>query len=169
MNGITSSQKGAIAEAVIAAEAIALGIEVLRPMNGGSRYDLAFDFGAGPLVRVQCKWGRVVGDVIVARTGTCRHTPARGYVRTTYTADEIDAVAVYCGELKRCFYVPIDVVTGKADLHLRLAPARNNQRIGVTLAADYEFGAIAQLGERLHGMQEVAGSSPASSTSRKAA
>jgi hypothetical protein len=31
------------------------------------------------------------------------------------------------------------------------------------MAADYRLGAIAQLGERLHGMQEVAGSSPASS------
>jgi hypothetical protein len=49
-------------------------------------------------------------------------------------------------------------------LYLRLAPARNNQEFAITYAADYEFsGAIAQLGERLHGMQEVAGSSPASS------
>jgi hypothetical protein len=32
------------------------------------------------------------------------------------------------------------------------------------MAADHALGAIAQLGERLHGMQEVAGSSPASST-----
>ena len=29
------------------------------------------------------------------------------------------------------------------------------------------YGAIAQLGERLHGMQEVAGSSPAGSTEMK--
>jgi hypothetical protein len=49
-------------------------------------------------------------------------------------------------------------------IHLRLAPARNNQEFSITYAADYEFsGAIAQLGERLRGTQEVAGSSPASS------
>ncbi len=85
-------------------------------------------------------------------------------MRSTYTAEEIDAVAIYCPPLNRCFYVPIEKVAGKSDLRLRLAPARNNQRIGVTLAAEYALGAIAQLGERLHGMQEVAGSSPASST-----
>src|SRR5205809_686496 len=53
----------------------------------------------------------------------------------------------------------------------RLAPARNNQRIGVNWADDYDltrlnweaFGAIAQLGERLDGIQKVAGSSPAGS------
>jgi hypothetical protein len=39
-------------------------------------------------------------------------------------------------------------------------------RAGVTMAGQYRLGAIAQLGERLHGMQEVAGSSPASSTRR---
>ena len=55
-------------------------------------------------------------------------------------------------------------------VHLRLTPARNNQQAGIKAAEDYDLanmisrlGAIAQLGERLHGMQEVAGSSPAGS------
>ena len=94
---------------------------------------------------------------------TCRHTP-RSYVGTTYGPDEIDGVAVYCGDLKRAYYVPIHVVAGKSYLYLRLRAARNNQRIGVTMAADYEFGAVAQLGERLAGSQKVRGSSPLSST-----
>jgi hypothetical protein len=58
----------------------------------------------------------------------------------------------------------MSVVAGKTYIHLRLTPARNNQRTGVTMAADYEFGAVAQLGERRHGMAEVRGSSPLSST-----
>jgi hypothetical protein len=53
--------------------------------------------------------------------------------------------------------------------HLRLAPARNNQQIGVTMADDYRLGAVAQLGERLAGSQKVRGSSPLSSTGPKAA
>ena len=40
---LSSTQKGAIAEAVIAAEAIKAGIEVLRPLAEGCRYDLLFD------------------------------------------------------------------------------------------------------------------------------
>jgi prevent-host-death family protein len=48
----------------------------------------------------------------------------------------------------------------------------NNQRACINWADDFSFdatlgssGAIAQLGERVHGMHEVAGSSPAGSTS----
>ena len=161
---LTPNAKGAIAEAMISATAIAAGIGVLRPVTEGSRYDLAFDFGVDGLKRVQCKWGRLVDDVVVAQLGTCRHTPRAGYVRTTYLADEVDAIAIYCDALKRCYYVPISVAAGKSMLHLRLRPARNNQRVGVTMAADHEFGAVAQLGERWHGMPEVRGSIPLSST-----
>ena len=130
----------------------------------GCRYDLAFDFGAGPLQRIQVKWGRLAGDVIQVRTSTCRHTPTKGYVRTTYGPDEVDGFAIYCDALKRCYYVPNSVVAGRTYLHLRVGETRNNQRIGVTMAAEYEFGAVAQLGERLAGSQKVRGSSPLSST-----
>jgi len=50
----SSNEKGAIAEAVIAAEATKLGIRVLRPIADHARYDLAFDLGTR-LLRVQCK------------------------------------------------------------------------------------------------------------------
>ncbi len=85
--------------------------------------------------------------------------------------DEIDAFGVSCADLKRCLLLPISHLEGGTYVHLRLTPARNNRRIGANLADDpdlakmvRDLGAIAQLGERLHGMQEVAGSSPASST-----
>ena len=41
-----------------------------------------------------------------------------------------------------------------------------NSRACLDIAVCDEHGAIAQLGERLHGMQEVSGSIPLSSTSR---
>jgi hypothetical protein len=56
-----------------------------------------------------------------------------------------------------------------AFLHLRLAPARNGQRAGVTMAAQYRLGAVAQLGERVTGSHEVVGSSPISSTPSRGA
>jgi hypothetical protein len=160
---LTSAQKGAIAEAEIAAAAIRHGMTVLRPLNEGRRYDLAIDTGSH-ILRVQCKWAPKRGDVIVLRARTCRFTPTSGYVRTTYDAHDIDGVAAYCPDVDGCFYIPIAEMAGRGDLHLRLAPARNHQQVGVTMAATYRFGAIAQLGERLNGIQEVAGSSPASST-----
>ena len=162
---LTPSEKGAIAEARTTAEAIRLGISVARPVIGGARYDLVFDLGPAGLRRAQCKWGRLEGDRVVAQIATCRHSPTRGYVRTSYSADKIDAFAIYCDDLKRYFYVPIDRVVARSQVHLRLTPARNNQRVGVTLADEYDLGAVAQLGERRHGMAEVRGSSPLSSTS----
>ena len=168
VNGLTPTEKGNIAEAKFTAAAVVAGIVVARPLAEGRRYDLIFDIGPD-LLRVQCKWGRLVGEVIAVRMSTSRLTPGHGYLRTTYTAAEIDAIAVYCAALDECYYLPIDVVEGKTYLHLRLTAARNNQKIGVTMADDYRLGAVAQLGERLAGSQKVRGSSPLSSTGPKAA
>ena len=162
MEDLSTSRKGATAEAAITALAIEMGIIVLRPVAEGGRYDLVFDVGTR-LLRVQCKWARKRGDVLAAHTGTCRHTP-HGYLRTTYTAAEVDAVVLYCRELHRAYLLPIEEVEGLSYVHLRLAPARNNQRAGVRMAHRYELGAVAQLGERRHGMAEVRGSIPLSST-----
>jgi hypothetical protein len=157
-----STIKGAIAEAAITAAAVEMGIYVLRPVVEGRRYDLVFDIGHS-LYRVQCKWAPRRGAVVCVNLTSTRHTPA-GYVRATYDASEIDAVAAYCHDLKECFWLPIEVVAGKRAISLRLEPAANGQKSAINFASQYRLGAIAQLGERLHGMQEVAGSSPASST-----
>jgi PD-(D/E)XK endonuclease len=87
-------------------------------------------------------------------------------VRRSYAPAEIDALAAYCLSLDKIYLLPISLVAGRRAVSLRLAPTKNNQRLGIHWAAKYELGAIAQLGERLHGMQEVAGSSPASSIDR---
>src|SRR3954449_3227680 len=97
---LTPTQKGNIAEAKIAAAAIELGIGVLKPLNEGLRYDLMFDFHP-EVAKVQCKWARRSGDVLIVNLTSSRTTP-RGYVRTHYTSDEIDAVAAYSADLDRC-------------------------------------------------------------------
>jgi hypothetical protein len=58
-----------------------------------------------------------------------------------YTPDEIDAIAAYSAELQRCFYIPIEDVEGRSDIQLRLRPARNNQRNGITWADDFSLEA----------------------------
>ena len=150
----------------IAAAAVKLGIVVARPMIEGCRYDLIFDVG-NRFWRVQCKWAPYRNGVVRIASRTCRHTPINGYVRTTYSPDEVDLVAGYCADLDKVYAFPVAAFPGQSMVDLRVEPARNNQSLLVNWARDYELGAIAQLGERLHGMQEVAGSSPASSTPRK--
>jgi hypothetical protein len=162
----TPSQKGAIAESAIAAAAVELGIGVYRPLVEGGRYDLIFDMGSR-LLRIQCKWALSRGEVVFVQLATSRLTPA-GYRRTTYSSEEIDAVAAYCLPLRTCYFLPISLVAGRSGVQLRLSPSKNNQRSGIHSAQAYELGAIAQLGERRRGTAEVVGSSPTSST-RKAA
>jgi hypothetical protein len=157
-----SNRIGAIAETKIAAEAVELGFEVLRPIVDGGRYDLVFDLGKG-LVRVQCKSAAMRGNIVLVRARTCRRAP-EGFRHGVYSADEVDVVAVYCATLNRCFAVPITEIPAGGVLYLRTTPPRNGQRAGLHFADDYPLGAVAQLAERLGGTQEARGSNPLSST-----
>jgi hypothetical protein len=169
---LTTDQKGAIAETAIAHAAAKLGIGVYKPVVEGGRCDLIFDL-ADELVRVQCKWAPLRGDVITVRCYSSRRSRA-GFVRACYTAREVDALAAYCPELDRCFFLRLDALRATTTIQLRVAAARNGQRVNVNWADDFDFaatlarqpGAIAQLGERLDGIQKVAGSSPAGSISQ---
>jgi hypothetical protein len=162
MEGLNPSQKGAVAELTFALEAIKLGVRVWRPLVEGGRCDLILGIDER-MLRVQCKLGIQVGEVVSIRTHSSCRAPGGGYLRRSYSENDVDAVGAYCPQTGKCYLVPISLAGGKRQLYLRLSPTKNRQQVGVHLAAQYELGAIAQLGERLHGMQEVAGSSPASS------
>ncbi len=137
---LTPSQKGAAAEAAITSAVIQLGLTVLRPLCEGRRYDLVIDLEP-ELLRVQCKLAQLVGGVLSIRLQTSRYTPS-GYVFTTYSPQEIDAVGAYSVELNRCFLVPISEVAGRRGVHLRIEPSRNNQARRVRWADEYELGRV---------------------------
>jgi PD-(D/E)XK endonuclease len=166
---LTTNQKGAIAENAVIRECILHGIGVAVPIDD-ERYDLILDL-TPELLRVQCKWATRHDEVVLIRCYACRRGP-NGLLVRGYTSDEIDAYAAYCHELGVCYLLPVDDFSGRRGISLRLSPSRNNQLAGINWARDFEFGAtirrlhgpIAQLGERVHGMHEAAGSSPAGST-----
>src|SRR3954452_445542 len=159
---VKSTLKGAIAEQAVMLEAMRMGMEAMKPSIEGRRYDLLLDTNE-VLLRAQVKWAVLRDGVISVNLRTSRLTP-RGYVNTTYAADEIDGFAVYCDDNRECYWLPIEEFAGRTHAHLRIAPARNNQRQLVKWAADYAFGAVAQLGERRAGSAKARGSSPLSST-----
>lgn len=167
---LTTDQKGAIAETAIAHAATVLGIEVYRPIAEGGRFDMVFLLGE-ELVRVQCKWARRIGDVIIIRCYSCRRA-REGMRKRLYTPHEIDAFAAFSPDTGKCYYLPLDQIGTRSHIQLRLGPTKNNQRLGVHWAEDFEFaatlarprGAVAQLGERLTGSQKVTGSNPVGST-----
>src|SRR5262245_33903897 len=135
---LTTDQKGAIAEAKIAAAAVEHGVGVSRPISP-MRYDLVFDLG-GHLARVQCKWATSTASVVHVHCRTSRRGPNR-FVRSDYVAHEVDLIAAYCAELDSCYALPIDRFDGRSSIQLRLTPCRNNQRARVNWASDYALGA----------------------------
>jgi hypothetical protein len=167
---LSTNDKGNVAEAAVTYEATKLGIDVYRPVGEGGRYDLIFDLGDG-FVRVQCKWAPLHRGAVIVRCYSSRRN-CDGSVRRVYAPGEVDAFAAYCHDLGRCFFLPYDLFVARTQVQLRVRDSRNNQKSGINWASDFDFaaklsavqGAIAQLGERRHGMAEVAGSIPAGST-----
>jgi PD-(D/E)XK nuclease superfamily protein len=158
------NHKGNVAELAIATEAARLGLSVFKPLTEHGRYDLVLGI-EDSLYRVQCKWGKRCKGGIEVRLRSSYHSPTRGYVVATYSAAEVDLIAVYCGELDRCYLLPEELFTGRNMVFLRLEPTGNNQRAALNWAEEYEFpGAVAQLAERSDGIRKVRGSIPLSST-----
>jgi PD-(D/E)XK endonuclease len=135
---LSTDQKGALAEAKIAAAAIELGVGVSKPISP-LPYDLVFELGKR-LLRVQCKWAVLHGQTIELRCRRCRRGPS-GLIHQRYDDGAVDAFAAYCNALDRCFFVPAAVVAGRVVVALRVAPTRNNQLALVNWADDFSFAA----------------------------
>jgi hypothetical protein len=136
---LTTDQKGATAELAIAHVAASHGVGVFKPLTDGECCDLIFNV-RNTLLRIQCKWASRVGDVLIVRCRRCRRT-RDGLLHRGYTADEIDAIAAYSDDVGRCYLLPFELLAGRTTVQLRLAPSRNNQRLGINWADDYELGA----------------------------
>jgi hypothetical protein len=134
---LTTNQKGLIAETAIIHECVKRGIGVARPLDDAP-YDLILDLGP-KLLRVQCKWAVRQGDVMVIRTRRCRRG-REGHIHRSYGAAEIDAIAAYCQGTGCCYLLPHELSVDRALVHLRLAPAKNNQIAGIRWARDHELG-----------------------------
>jgi len=135
---LTTNQKGLIAEQAIIYECVKLGVGVAKPLND-ERYDLILDLGTR-LLRVQCKWSVLEGDVLPIRTHRCRRG-REGLIHRSYTANEIDAIAAFCPDTGSCYLLPHELSVNRGAVQLRVAPTKNNQALGIRWARDYEFAA----------------------------
>jgi hypothetical protein len=158
-----TNQRGDRAELAIALDLSASGYRIAFPFGEDCDYDLIVDRD-GRLERVQVKYVRSDGRVIPL---SCRSLSlTNGAVKRIkhYTAAMIEWLAVYDEHTHRCFYVPAaELGSGKSILHLRLAPAANNQVKGIRPAADYE-GLPPPIFGRLGIEVEPAGLEPAASS-----
>jgi hypothetical protein len=128
-----TNAKGEIGEAMVLADLQRKGYGVAVPFG----HDLPFDLvlirkPSGPLERVQCKYTESDGRVIDVR---CASTSA--WVRHTYSAAEVDWIAVYDATTDRCYYVHSSTWGGMTRPTLRLVPAANGQQKGIRLASSH--------------------------------
>jgi PD-(D/E)XK endonuclease len=129
--------KGDLAELMVATDLLRRGYRIALPYGEDCDFDLVL-IRSDRLERVQVKYTRSNGSVIGVR---CRsHSLTNGKIRRTkhYTAETIDLLAVYDSTSDCCYYIPAsELGTGRSILHLRLAPAKNGQRVGTRPAEAY--------------------------------
>ncbi len=131
MSPLSTDEKGQIAVCKVCVEAIKRGAELYFPTTP-VRYDLIMDY-QGKLYRAQVKYA----------DGKCHHATGviplhlRKRKGRCYTRDEIDVLLVYIPSIDRvCWFGP-EIFDNKMVLHLRLTPARNNQRSGCLMVQDH--------------------------------
>lgn len=124
---------GERSEAIIAAHYLMRGDVVLHPFGDNQRYDLVVE-NDGKFRRIQCKTGKLDGDVIRFSTASC----AGGKVKKDYVG-QIEAFAVYCPQNQKVYEVPIEAAPSRS-MMLRLASPKNNSAVStVNWASDYEI------------------------------
>jgi hypothetical protein len=135
---LNKKAKGDLAELKVAADLRARGYKIAIPFGEDWDYDLILCRDGAALERVQVKYVRSDGCVIIVRPRSDSLT--NGKVRATkyYTAATIDWLAMWDACLDRCFYVPAaELGAGMTALTLRLSPSRNNQVRGIRPAERY--------------------------------
>lgn len=129
--------RGDLAELMVAGDLLRRGHKIAIPYGEDCDFDLVLIRGKH-LERVQVKHVRSDGAVIYVR---CRsHSLTNGKIRRTkhYTAETIDFLAVYDVTSNCCYYIPAtELGEGRSTLCLRLAPAKNGQRLRTRPAEQY--------------------------------
>ncbi len=126
-----------MAELKVAAELVERGYRIALPYGEDHDYDLIL-CRDDQLERVQVKYTESDGSFVAVKC--LSYSLTNGRIRRTkhYTARTIEWLAVYDSTTDRCFYLPAsELRDGRSRLHLRLTPARNNQRVGIRRADDY--------------------------------
>jgi hypothetical protein len=134
---LSRKSKGDLAELEVARDLIARGYKVAFPYGEDWDFDLIV-CRAGALERVQVKYVRSDGACLTVKGRS--HSLTNGKVRVTkyYTSDSIDWLAVFDATTGRCYYVPAtELGSGRSELRLRLAPARNGQLAKIRPATEY--------------------------------
>jgi len=135
---LNKKAKGDLAELKVAADLRARGYRIAIPYGEDWDFDLILCRDDGALERVQVKYVRSDGCVIMVRPRSSSITNGKERATKYYTAATIDWLAIWDASLDRCFYVPaVELGPGMNLLTLRLSPSRNGQVRGIRPAEHY--------------------------------
>ncbi len=130
---MNSKAIGERTEAQVLAALLKKGLTVLIPFGDNQRYDLVIDEN-GKFTRIQCKTGRLKKGAIAFNTCSIDVNTQK---RKSYYG-EADLFGIYCPETDKCYLIPVRDC-GKRETKLRVLPAKNNNKINIRLASDYEI------------------------------
>jgi hypothetical protein len=135
---LNKKAKGDLAELKVAADLRARGYRIAIPYGEDWNFDLILCRRDDRLERVQVKYVRSDGCVILVRPRSSSITNGKVKAIKYYTAATIDWLAVWDAATDRCLYVPAaELGAGMNHLTLRLRPSRNNQIRGIRMAEHY--------------------------------
>lgn len=128
----TSHEKGVLGELAFISHLIEKGYSVLTPVNPNSSYDLVIE-KENSFIRVQVKY-------CTPKNGRIRVELRRPKRKTApYRLRNVDAMGVYDSINKRFYLVPMEVISEKTEMWLRVEPPRNFQEKKINLAVEYEI------------------------------
>ena len=134
MINLTSKQKGNLTELKCISAFYELGYQCSIPYGENSRYDFIADIN-GKLLKIQCKTSHEVeSGVIEFSCRSCRSN-TQSNLQRKYTANEVDYFCTYWDNM--CYLVPINECS--VSKKLRFIPPKNEQKVGITFASDYEL------------------------------
>ena len=131
---MSTLRKGRITEAAVLNAFVRSNRVTLLPFGEGHSYDLAVDLEPG-LLRVQCKTARPCPGGMIFN---CRATD-HGHGNASYEG-LADVFGIHFAPSNAVYLVPVEGCPHSGKAILRIEATRNNQSLGIRLAADYEFG-----------------------------
>ena len=128
-----SNEKGDIGEAAFALASARKGYWTGK-MPQGCPYDYVLDRHNGNVERVQVKFRSMTstGTVVIKLS---QNTFTN---RTTYTAQNIDSIAVYVNELDKVFLIPIAKLIGVNEVILRCVESTKRKDKNSRMISEYE-------------------------------
>lgn len=134
-----TKNKGDLGVSLVLADLVKKGFCICLPISEHMPFDLiALDDGTLTAKRIQVKYRTASAtadkiDVDLRST----YTTKTGITRKPCDLSKIDAIAIYCPNNEKIYYVPTGDIPGNRGFSLRLTPAKNKQKVGVLMAEDF--------------------------------